>query len=126
MEKKALVPDTSVIVKWFTKEEDRDKAIKIREKFVNGEIEIAAPDLIIYELSNALRFNPAFNQEDVKEAIQSILDLDFEIITPLQTTTDKAIELAFEYNITIYDAFYVALADELDYAIITADKKLGD
>ena len=44
--------------------------------------------------------------------------------------TDKALEinsavtLAFEHNITVYDAFYLALAKEIEFTFITADKKL--
>ena len=36
MERTALVLDASVIIKWFTQEERRDKAIKLRQKYING------------------------------------------------------------------------------------------
>lgn len=32
--------------------------------------------------------------------------------------------MAFRYEITAYDATYVALAEEIDFDYITADKKL--
>jgi predicted nucleic acid-binding protein len=35
-----------------------------------------------------------------------------------------AIKLAFEHAITVYDAFYIALAQETGLNLITADKKL--
>ena len=124
MERTSIVLDASVIVKWFTQEEGKEKAVRIRNDFINNKIEIAVPDLIIYELSNALRFNPKFNQEDVKDAIESISTLDIDIIVPLQNTIDKSITLSFEHNITIYDAFYVALASELGFDLVTADEKL--
>ena len=50
-----LVLDASVVVKWFTKEEDKDLAIEYRDQFLTGEIDIALPDLILYELANVLR-----------------------------------------------------------------------
>lgn len=126
MERKALVLDASAILKWFTQEEERDKAIKIREKFLKGEIEIAVPDLILYEVGNALRFNPNFKSEDVKKAIESILEMEIDIIIPLPDTLKKAIELSYLKNITFYDAFYVALASDLEFDFITADEKLHE
>jgi len=32
--------------------------------------------------------------------------------------------LAFRHDITIYDAFYIALATDLGYALVTSDMKL--
>jgi len=46
------VLDASVVVKWFTREEDRNLAIEYRDQFLQGKIDIALPDLILYELAN--------------------------------------------------------------------------
>ncbi len=32
--------------------------------------------------------------------------------------------LAYEHKITVYDAYYVALAKEINFYLITADRKL--
>jgi predicted nucleic acid-binding protein len=69
------VLDASVIIKWFSVEEYTDTAIEIRNKFFKGTYELAAPDLILYEVSNALRFNPKFDEDDVIEAINSLFDV---------------------------------------------------
>jgi predicted nucleic acid-binding protein len=37
---------------------------------------------------------------------------------------NSAVTLAFAHNITVYDAFYVALAKETELTFITADKRL--
>ncbi len=83
MEKRTLVLDASVIIKWFTQEEKREHAIEIRDKHINGEIEIVVPDLLLYEVSNALRFNPNFKEKDIKEAVQSLFDIEINIIVPI-------------------------------------------
>jgi len=36
----------------------------------------------------------------------------------------NAVTMGFTYGITVYDAVYVALAEELSYDFLTADKKL--
>lgn len=124
MERKELVLDASVIIKWFTQEEDKEKAIELREQFLKGEIEIITPDLILYEILNALRFNTAFKEKDLEDALESILEMDFTITMPISGILDKAIEIAFSKNITFYDAIYVALAYNLNCTFVTADKKL--
>ncbi|MHC1594313.1 MAG: type II toxin-antitoxin system VapC family toxin [Methanotrichaceae archaeon] len=119
-----IVLDTSVVVKWFSEEEFTDKALEIRERIRMGEKRVIVPDLLLYELANALKYNPSFDANDVSDALTSIFDMDVNIVTPMRGIIDVAVTLAFEYDITIYDAFYVALAKDLELAFITADKRL--
>ncbi len=118
------VLDASVVIKWFSEEEYTDKALKLRDDFFKGENELVVPDLLLYEVSNALRYNPDFDESDVVESIDSLFDIGISIIVPTLEITKSAVNLAFSYNITIYDAFYIALAKEIDFALITADSKL--
>lgn len=124
MARKTLVLDASVIIKWFTQEEKREQAINLRENYINGEIEIVVPDLLLYEISNALRFNSNFQEEDIKEAIQSLFDMEISIIVPVPEILQKTINIAYSKEITIYDALYIALAQIIDFDFITADEKL--
>ncbi len=119
-----FVLDASVIIKWFSEEEFTDVALKFRSKFVEKEIEIVVPDLLLYEISNALRYNRTFSEEDVKEAVKTLIDMDISILVPSQDTVNLAIKLAFKHNITFYDAFYIALSEILNVYFITADEKL--
>ncbi|MFQ6054866.1 MAG: type II toxin-antitoxin system VapC family toxin [Methanosarcinales archaeon] len=118
------VLDASVVIKWFSEEEHTDKALEIRDKFLRGKCDIAVPDLLLYEVSNALRYNPDFEEEDVNDAINSLFDMEIDIIVPISKIIKSAINLAFKYDITIYDATYVALAKEIRFTFITADNKL--
>ena len=89
-----------------------------------GEEKVVVPDLLLYELANALKNNPNFDANDVRDALTSIFDMDMDIVTPIPETINSAVTLAFEYNITVYDAFYVALAKETELTFITADRRL--
>ncbi len=93
---------------------------------MEGNIEIVVPDLILYEISNALRFNRAFDLDDVSNAINSLFDMDIEIMVPTREILKEALGFTFEYNITAYDASYVAFAKELGCDLITADRKMVD
>ena len=120
------VLDASVVVKWFVEEEGNEIALLFREKFWEREIDIIVPDLLLYEISNALRYNPKFDENDVKNAIESIINMGIRILIPSLDILKKAIDIAFLYGITLYDAYYVALSDELKIPFVTADKKLFD
>ncbi len=51
------VLDTSVVIKWFSQkdEDDLKKALKIRETYVDKICSIIVPELLFYEMANALR-----------------------------------------------------------------------
>ncbi|PIU22884.1 MAG: hypothetical protein COT13_06060 [Chloroflexi bacterium CG08_land_8_20_14_0_20_45_12] len=119
-----FVLDASVIVKWFSEEQYTAEALDIRGKFLAGECNIAVPDLLLYELANSLRYNPSFNEADVEQAITSLFDMGIDIIAPVSGLITEATKLAFRHDITIYDAFYIALATDLGYALVTSDMKL--
>ncbi|MEA1944612.1 MAG: type II toxin-antitoxin system VapC family toxin [Euryarchaeota archaeon] len=88
-----------------------------------GYTELVVPDLLLYEVSNALRYNPNFDETDVIEAVDSLYDIGISIIVPTGGVIKSAINLAFTHNVTIYDAFYAALAETIDFTLITADVK---
>jgi predicted nucleic acid-binding protein len=119
-----IILDASVVIKWFSEEEYTEKALELRERIRHGEEQVIVPDFLLYELSNALKHNPHFDVQDVCDALTSLFDMNIDIVTPLPEIIESAIELAFEHAITVYDAFYVALAKETGLSFITADKKL--
>jgi len=119
-----FVLDASVVIKWFSEEEYTDRALKLRDTFSKGEIELVVPDLILYEVSNALRYNPDFDETDVADAVGTLFDIGISIIVPNRDVINSALNLAYEHKITVYDAYYVALAKEINFKLITADRKL--
>ena len=119
-----IILDASVIVKWFSEEEYTDKALEIRERIRMEEERVIVPDLLLYELANALKYNPSFDADDVNDALASIFDMDVDIVTPIPEIINSAVTLAFEHSLTVYDAFYIALAKEIELTFVTADRRL--
>jgi len=122
---KKFVLDTSVVVKWFSEhdEDDLDKALGLRSGVLGRTVSVIVPDLLFYELSNALRYNPRFTTSDVKEAIQTVLDMGFEVKGIEAHIIDRAVEIAFDYNVTLYDSYFLALSQVEKKPLITADYK---
>ena len=91
---KGYVLDSSVVIKWFSQEEYTDLALKIRDNFVNGNVEIVVPDLLLYEISNALRYNKNIKKSEVNGAIKSLIEIGIKIIVPTEDVMMTAISIA--------------------------------
>lgn len=121
---KKYVIDTSVAVKWFSLEEGTPAALELRERLYRRECRILAPDLLLYELANALRFNPRLTADEVKAAVGSVIDLGLEFISADSELLRQAVDFAFRFNATVYDACFLALSDLRGLPLISADAKL--
>ena len=118
------VLDASVIVKWFLhdKEADRDRALAFRDLHISGRSTIYIPRLALLEVLNAIRFSPKANEEDGETALETLQDLNLETKAADVNLLRKANAIAWAYKITIYDALYVGLAEQVGYPLITADE----
>lgn len=123
---KTLVIDASIAVKWFNLEEYSEVADKLKVKHINGEVTLVAPVLIVFEVTNALRYSPDFGVEDLKNAVNDLLDLQIVLCIPEKEWMEQALENAYRLGITVYDACYIALAKHLKSSVYTADKRLKD
>lgn len=85
---------------------------------------LAAPDLLLYEVANALRFKREFGEAAVQEAVRSLLDTGVEIFTPTEESLHRTIQLTFRTGLSFYDCLYVALAEQLGAYLITADRAI--
>jgi predicted nucleic acid-binding protein len=122
-----VVLDSSVLLKWFRQgEELADRALSVREAFLDGELEVAVPWLAVYEVANVLRFKRDLTSAQVQDAVQALLDMGLSWVAPSPALMRRAVALAHEADITVYDAAFVALAEGLEATFVTADGRLVD
>lgn len=119
-----LVVDASVAIKWYVEEEYREQALNLRRDYYDGRVALASQPLLLYEVANALRYHVALSSSDVMSAVNSLLDMQLDLPTPIREVLSVAVDLAFDEGITIYDAVYLALAECLDSKVVTADEGL--
>lgn len=119
------VVDASVALKWFVDEPDSALARTLRDAHIAGDAPIVAPDLLIYEVANALLHNPRFPEHDIQRALDTLYDLQLELVMPTAELAHVVVRLATRYELTFYDALYVGLAQELGMELITADRRLS-
>lgn len=120
-----FVLDSSVLIKWFRQGEVlANQALAVRDAYLDGHVDVIVPDLVAYELANVLRFKMDLSTEQVCAGVQSLFDLGLDWIAPSPAVMDRTVEIARQYDTTVYDAAFVALAERLDVALITADARL--
>ncbi|MGQ4892901.1 MAG: type II toxin-antitoxin system VapC family toxin [Candidatus Njordarchaeia archaeon] len=119
-----IVTDASVIIKWFIEENYTEKALEIRDRYINGEIVIDMPALMPFEVLNALRYSNLFNKRELRSIAEALTAYGFEYHSLKGGLATLTVDLAIENNITIYDASYLVLALKLNAILYTTDEKL--
>jgi len=120
---KAVV-DASVVVKWFVEEEGSEEALAIRRRYIEEEVEIVAPELIHFEVLNALRYKGLFTAPEIKRIAESLDAYSFDLRSLRGEYAAQAVEAAFENDVTVYDSSYVSLARREGTRLYTGDQKL--
>lgn len=86
---------------------------------------IAAPELLLAEASNTLRQlerRSVLATFEAASAHQAMLDLDVELF-PFEPFAMRVWEL--RHNLTVYDAWYVAVAEMVDGQLATLDRRMA-
>lgn len=118
-----IVVDTSVAVKWFLDEEDSDKALNLLNKIKDRSVLAVFPSIIFLELENAVYFSGSPTVEKLQTAIFDLFNLKQEIIPPDIFLLNKMASLMVQFGLASYDALFLALAENRQIPLITADKK---
>jgi predicted nucleic acid-binding protein len=117
-----IVLDASAIAKWFLIEKESDYMKRIRNEIASKKLEAHVPDLIFIELANVLRYSN-LSENDVKLGIKAAMQIGL-VLHRFEELIYDAIKIAFENDITIYDALYVSLSNSLEAPLITYDEIL--
>lgn len=114
-----VIVDSSVAFKWIVNEEGSDRA----ETLLRREV-LAAPDMILYEVSNVLHCQKRLPDERVQALLATFLGFHVEIFALPSHKFSRVAKLSRQFDITTYDASFIAMAELLKTELITADQKL--
>lgn len=120
------VVDSSVAFKWVVREVDSDKADLLRADFLNGIHEFLSPDVYPVEVAHALTRAERQARVTVGQARHLLVDV---LTTPPQFHSyrlllSRAVDISSQMRIGVYDCLYVALAEQEQCELVTADDKL--
>ncbi len=123
--KKIYVLDSGVIAKWFNEEEYSKVAIRFRDLYINGSIELREPPILPFEVANTINRNLQLSLEDALKAAGSLCTLVHNAIElPCEDDMKSIMQIARQLDITFYDAVYIFLAKKYDAIFITVDDEL--
>lgn len=120
------VLDASVAAKWFTRHEetDRHKAVALRALHQSGRCTLVVPEFSLLEIMNAVRFSERAEEADAILALGFLERLHLEIASLDWRLLRKATAIAWAYQVALYDAAYVALAEREGFPLLTADEAM--
>jgi predicted nucleic acid-binding protein len=96
----------------------------LREAAAEGSLQVHVPSLFLYEFGNLMISKSRFDIDELERAIRALLSLPLVIVPPALPLLLDAAQLAREFDLTFYDASFIALAVELRCPFVTADRKL--
>jgi predicted nucleic acid-binding protein len=119
-----VVVDSCVAYKWFYKENEAglEEAEELLHSHLEGTRIISAPTILPVEIANIL----LYSQLPFEQTTEILDLLESARLLLYYTGTDqlhRASGLARRHRMSIYDALFLALAEELDCPLITADRK---
>jgi predicted nucleic acid-binding protein len=122
-----LILDPSVAAKWFIGGEASEAAEVILDRIAAGEI-ACAPALFRWEIENLLlsaQRAGRIDGADADRALDALRDLPVRFEEPGDRFFAGAeMHLAQAYDLSAYDAAYLAAAANLDAELVTADAPL--
>jgi predicted nucleic acid-binding protein len=119
------VVDASVAVKWLISEAHSEQALTLLDRRQS----LIAPELLFAEAANALwalSRRGDIADTDLAEAIDVLKAAPIAVPASMRDLAPAASRLAADLDHPVYDCFYLALAIQEQYVVVTADGRFHD
>ena len=116
------VVDASVAVKWLVQEAFSQEA----SRMLDASLSLVAPELMFAEVTNALwamRCRGDIVAHDYAEAVDLLSAVPVAVPSSMRQLAASAGRLATDLDHPAYDCFYLALALQQQYPVVTADRR---
>ena len=119
------VVDASVVVKWLVTEEWSDESSRL----LDAGLTLIAPELVFAEASNALwamHRRGDLSRDDLSDATDLLRSAPLSVPVSMRRLAAGAVRLAVDLGHPAYDCYYLALAMQEQYPVVTADARFHD
>jgi predicted nucleic acid-binding protein len=124
-----VIVDASIALKWTLNESDSSAALALLAHWTDKEIEVHAPALLAYEVTNALYRRVRKGEIPFGDARRGLTEIIFKVVEfdfPEDPDFNiRAMELGQQFGLpAAYDSHYLALAESRECELWTADTRL--
>ncbi|MGX5734228.1 type II toxin-antitoxin system VapC family toxin [Bosea thiooxidans] len=117
-----IVIDASAALRWFMPATPTASTHPLPAT----DLPLVAPDLFLAEVRNTALVHIRKRELAREQAIAMVATID-RLMTgyfPMANMSEMAWSMALEFDHTVYDCFYIALARQLDAQLVTADERM--
>jgi predicted nucleic acid-binding protein len=119
-----MIVDASVILSAFFPDEAQEQAHAVVRDHVVGKLQLAAPTLLLYEVTNAVlqaTRRKRITEEQASGILSSFGGMNI-VLKPV--CWQQILPLALRFDRSAYDAAYLALAEADQQPLMTGDSRL--
>lgn len=119
-----MIVDASVILSAFFPDEQQAEAQALIRDHVIGRLQLAAPSLLLYEVTNAVvqaRRQGRIDDEQLQAILCSFEGLGIALSS---VTWQQMLPFALRFERSAYDAAYLALAEAAGQPLVTGDSRM--
>ncbi|MDA8336228.1 MAG: type II toxin-antitoxin system VapC family toxin [Peptococcaceae bacterium] len=124
----SVVVDASTAVKWYIPEILSSQAVELLALAEAGSVALLAPDMVLAEIGEVLRQKLKRKEMDGPTAryIAEVVTETFPAsIAPTQELLPAALEIAAAFDRPLAECLYLALAEQWDTFLVTADEEVA-
>ncbi len=114
-----LVADTNIFLAIALDEPQKEHIVEVTSDAV-----LSAPEILPYEIGNALSAMIKRGRISKVEALAAEKAANLIPVRLVSIDIQKAFELAIEYNIYAYDAYFLFCAKSLTQSLMSLDKRM--
>jgi predicted nucleic acid-binding protein len=121
-----VIVDASLAVKWIFPEQYSDMALNLVSEAVRTREPLVAPPLLPFEVSNAIHRRVRTGIVTAAEGRRLMIQFEsYRVLLDTHNLHSESLLIADTFNLpTSYDAYYVALAQTLQFDLWTDDRRL--
>ena len=112
-----IVSDTNILLAVIFNEPEKDNIVRL----TSGN-DVVAPEILLYEVGNALSAMIKRKQITHKEALQAQKSISSIPVRLMSIDISQALKLAIDFNIYAYDAYFLQCAINQSCPLLTLDK----
>lgn len=114
-----VISDTNIFLAVALDEPEKEKIIQLTTK-----TDIISPEILPYELGNALTAMVKRRQLTPHSALAAFDAVNQIPVRLVSVDIQQALQLAFEFNIYAYDAYFLQCAKFFSCPLLTLDKRM--